>query len=363
MRRVATACTAALLALPAALCWGQAPSGTGPPATREAGSPQVELSVSQYAGQLAAIAQALRGGDRAGARASAEALKAARIVWQEEALAPDRGLLDETARVNTPAAAYALASRIERLAGAVRSAAPEETVVAHPEALARVTRRDDLAAGGSVDAHLSPPPLNPSERLLRLLDVVRDWATSGWKRIEAWLKRLWPRPRSPVASAAQMSRTTVVVLIAVGLATLLILLLAARAMAKPVDVVAESDAPQAAARRDDDPLSREPNEWERYAEELAAAGRRRESIRAWYHAVLTTLFRTGVLHYAKGRTNWEYVSDLSADLRWRATFVSLTRGFDVEWYGRDVSSPQVLAVYARDGRSVLRALGAGQAHA
>ena len=40
---------------------------------------------------------------------------------------------------------------------------------------------------------------------------------------------------------------------------------------------------------DDDPLSREANEWERYARELAAAGRAREAIRAWYHAVLVAL--------------------------------------------------------------------------
>ena len=62
-----------------------------------------------------------------------------------------------------------------------------------------------------------------------------------------------------------------------------------------------------ASQRDADPLSREQDEWEKYAAELAAAGRLREAIRAWYHAVLVGLFRAGLLHHHKGRTNWEYV--------------------------------------------------------
>jgi hypothetical protein len=93
---------------------------------------------------------------------------------------------------------------------------------------------------------------------------------------------------------------------------------------------------------DDDPLSREANEWERYARELAAAGRAREAIRAWYHAVLVALYRAGTLHYRKGRTNWEYVSAVPPGTGWRSGFVEMTRHFEREWYGRDRSTPEAL---------------------
>ena len=65
------------------------------------------------------------------------------------------------------------------------------------------------------------------------------------------------------------------------------------------------------SKRDEDPLSRGASEWERYAAQLAAAGRLREAIRAWYHAVLVTLYGANILHYRKGRTNWEYVAGLA----------------------------------------------------
>jgi hypothetical protein len=196
-----------------------------------------------------------------------------------------------------------------------------------------------------------------------MVEGLLDWTADAWNRIRNWLKRFWPRTARPVGDAAQMSRTTIIVLVVVALATILIAFLAVRAMLRPNDMPSEGATPGPAAPRDDDPLSREANEWEQYAEQLSAAGRRREAIRAWYHAVLVTLFRTGRLHYAKGRTNWEYVADLPPEPRWRATFIDLTRGFDLEWYGRDVSSPQALASYARHGRSVLRALGTEEAGA
>jgi hypothetical protein len=109
----------------------------------------------------------------------------------------------------------------------------------------------------------------------------------------------------------------------------------------------------AASQRDEDPLSRESTEWERYARELEAAGRTREAIRAWYHALLVTLFRRGTLHYQKGRTNWEYAAQLPPEARWRPDFVTLTRDFDREWYGRRNSEPDVLRDYASLVRRVL----------
>ena len=75
---------------------------------------------------------------------------------------------------------------------------------------------------------------------------------------------------------------------------------AVRSMRRRDAAEERGEAGEAAPERDEDPLSREAAEWERYAGELAAAGRRREAIRAWYHAVLVALFRAGRLHHQRG---------------------------------------------------------------
>ena len=366
MRRVALFCVAAVPVLWATLVCGQETAAGMPPAAADAPailSAPAQLSVAEYSARLDALARALSSGRYDEAHAAADSLKAARITWQQETLAPDTGLLEDAGRANTPAAAQRVARRVELLAQALRAAPTETAARAEPEALARVTHRDDLTSGGTIDARLTAPPLGPFERLQKLLERIDSWMTDAWKRLKPWLKRFWPSAPLPSVDPAQMSRTTTIVLLVVGLATLLIALLAVRAVFRQNDAPIQSETSQTAARLDDDPLSREASEWERYAEQLAAAGRRREAIRAWYHAVLVTLFRMGLLHHSRGRTNWEYVSDLSPELRWRALFVDLTRGFDLEWYGRDASSAQALAAYARHGRSVLRALEAGEAGA
>ena len=85
----------------------------------------------------------------------------------------------------------------------------------------------------------------------------------------------------------------------------------------------------------------------------------REAIRAWYHAVLVTLYRAGILHYRKGITNWEYVSALSPAHEWRPFFVSMTRLFDREWYGRHETTNDVLDSCAADARAIMGAIREG----
>jgi hypothetical protein len=116
------------------------------------------------------------------------------------------------------------------------------------------------------------------------------------------------------------------------------------------------EAGEVSSRADENPLSREAGEWERYAAELAAAGRLREAIRAWYHAVLVTLFRAGRLHHQQGRTNWEYVSQVGPEARWRPAFIELTQAFDREWYGRSQSAAEALRSYSGTARELLRAV-------
>jgi hypothetical protein len=114
----------------------------------------------------------------------------------------------------------------------------------------------------------------------------------------------------------------------------------------------QSEAPAMSAH-DADPLSRGANEWERYAAQLAAAGRTREAIRAWYHAVLVTLYSASILHFRKGRTNWEYVSMLAPSLTWRGRFVELTRQFEVEWYGLHESAEETLEECRETARQIM----------
>jgi hypothetical protein len=135
----------------------------------------------------------------------------------------------------------------------------------------------------------------------------------------------------------------IAVAIALALAGVAILYVRRRRRIGTPGAAEEAPAPPAA---DDDPLSREVGEWERYARELERAGRMREAVRAWYHAVLVALYRTGFVHYRRGRTNWEYVAALAPTLAVRAGFADLTRRFEREWYGRDESDPEALAATA-----------------
>jgi hypothetical protein len=112
--------------------------------------------------------------------------------------------------------------------------------------------------------------------------------------------------------------------------------------------------------RDDDPLSRGATEWERYAAQLAADGRFREAIRAWYHAVLVTCYAAGILHFRKGRTNWEYIASLAASTEWRPELIRLTQRFEHEWYGAEQSSEEAFEDCSEHARNVLAAVAASE---
>jgi hypothetical protein len=90
------------------------------------------------------------------------------------------------------------------------------------------------------------------------------------------------------------------------------------------------------------------------------SGRFREAIRAWYHAVLVTLFRSGLLHYRKDRTNWEYAYALGPELPWRPGFVDATRTFEQIWYGRRETPPDAAEAFARDARGILERIQGGR---
>jgi hypothetical protein len=312
------------------------------------------LSLTGYVAALDALRADLEAARLDEARAAAPALRAREISWANETLSPDPTVLDAVARVKTPAEARLQATRVRRLVEALAGDHGSATVAPQPDILSRMATAPEIQAGGEAP-RLRVEPLTFPQQVEATLLAVADWIVEALRKLGKWLRRLWPSPRTP--DEGEVGATaTVAVAFAVVVAVLLAIL-AVRAIRRgggaPMDAVSSGVV---SSSRDEDPLSREASEWESYARELARRRRWREAIRAWYHAVLVALFRSGLLHHQRGRTNWEYVSHLSPDLRWRAGFVSLTRRFDREWYGRRTSDGPALSECAREAREVLRAV-------
>ena len=149
-----------------------------------------------------------------------------------------------------------------------------------------------------------------------------------------------------------------IVLAGAGLAALLILD-AVRRRRGDSPLPATASGPLSSPR-DADPLSKSANEWELYAARLAEARNYREAVRAWYHAVLVTLYRGGALHYRQGRTNWEYYYSLPQRVTWRSQFLDVIQRFEIEWYGKSSSNADDLADYSRRAGALIAELREGK---
>jgi len=200
---------------------------------------------------------------------------------------------------------------------------------------------------------------NASDRILSVGTAIGkawEWAVDKLGDFFEWLGGFWPETKADEKETTHNIRGIVI-----GLAIVIAALIAALAWnavrrgRRATPELLTSAAPAMSAR-DEDPLSRASNEWEKYAAQLAAAARYREAIRAWYHAVLVTLYSASILHFRKGRTNWEYVSALSPSLSWRRQFIELTRRFESEWYGATESNPEALDDCGRSARAILSAV-------
>jgi hypothetical protein len=249
---------------------------------------------------------------------------------------------------------------------AVRQALPREAPPSPPapdDALLRRAQQAEkqaaLPEGGEVAAAL---PLRPSlpQRFLDALASAWSWTKDAFRRLWDWFSKLWPQ-RAPKRPESGTLGTTLVVVVLVVLVGGMLGWLAVAALRRSGRAKSAESQPERASEKDDDPLSREQDEWEAYASELARAGRLREAIRAWYHAVLVALFRSGRLQHRKGRTNWEYVARLPAETAWRPELIELTRRFDREWYGRERSSPEALRECAGGAKAILAQVRAERA--
>jgi Domain of unknown function (DUF4129) len=224
-----------------------------------------------------------------------------------------------------------------------------------PKLLQQVAKEQDvpeLTAGGDIETDLVPDtPL--AERIgLSIIEMLR-WIGRKIVRFVEWIDDLFPDGKRTVRGMTVGMRWIVV-----GVVTAIVLLIVYLALVvigrgrKGGPDVVTSAAPARSAR-DDDPLSRGATEWERYAEQLAGAERFREAIRAWYHAVLVTCYAAGVLHFRKGRTNWEYIASLPPATPWRAEFIRLTERFEQDWYGSLNSSRDAYDDCTAHARAVL----------
>lgn len=314
-----------------------------------------DLPVAAYQERLAGIDARLRGGDWVGARTEARELLDDRIAYGDETLEPDLSILRPLADAPNADAARAAAPRLARLVEELAETRATAPPPSDPAVLEEVRARQavaELPQGGQ----LPKKRTSLLETIGEVLEPFARWVREAWESFLEWLADLFPdEERKPVFLGMDLATVvTIVVILCAALAAWLGWRAFRNRRRRGAPVVAESAPPPPAT--DDDPLSRGASEWERYAAELAAAGRFREAIRAWYHAVLVHLFRRGALHYRKGRTNWEYVAALAPGYAWRPDFIELTRCFEREWYGRDASEAEALREAEDRSRTLLSSL-------
>lgn len=299
-------------------------------------------TLDEYVAGLTRIDAALHGGRLDDARAEARRLEPMDIDWPNGRFHADAALL--TSIVNAKQADVHLMERLETTIAELRRASTAPAAGRNDHALLdKIAREEEVAkprAGGEAVAD-DELTTNSMVRFSQATSRAMKWIADKLTEFFEWLMRFWPEPKAKEKGKGGIRG------IAIGVAVVIAILIAALAYAalrrsrRRREAPLQSAAPAMSAR-DEDPLSRGVNEWERYAAQLAAAGRTREAIRAWYHAVLVTLYSASILHFRKGRTNWEYVAMLAPSLAWRGDFVELTRRFEVEWYGLHESAEEAL---------------------
>jgi hypothetical protein len=309
------------------------------------------IPLAQYVNSLTNIKTLLD------AKQSDAARAAARELAMVEVDSPNGHFTADTALLNAIATTGKADARLAATIAALRNTMPP---AAQPPVDAKLLERlraretpDALREGGEIPG----VPTSTDTRIETIAEKIAkafSWLRDKILQFFDWILSWWPQDR-----VRQLNESfggtpwvvAIVVILIVGLLVVLALEVVRRSRRREPLAVATSDP--VASRADEDPLSRGANEWERYAAQLAAAGRIREAIRAWYHAVLVTLYGAGILHFRKGRTNWEYISALSPELAWRSEFIQLTQRFEQEWYGHDASGVESLDDCSARARRIL----------
>jgi hypothetical protein len=313
------------------------------------------LTLNEYTATLTRIRNLIATGDVSTARAEANTLAGDDVVWANGRFHTDTTLVAEVNKAKPRD--LAVETRIDATIAAFRTAAPSNAAAIDQALLLRLQREQtpaELHRGGDIRGVQPRTPM--LVRMANAITAAAKWIGDKIMKFVDWLSRFWPKDdpkKKPASSAMRWTVGTLVGLILLILAVLAFEVI--RRSRKRTREVVEESTPLTSTR-DDDPLSRGANEWERYAAQLAAAGRFREAIRAWYHAVLVTLYGANILHYRKGRTNWEYVAAVGPEHAWRARLIELTRHFEHEWYGSDDSSSDALDACSATARSIIDAV-------
>jgi hypothetical protein len=323
-------------------------------------APHPRLTLDQYVAALERLHSLVATNQLDAAHAEAKQLAGAEVSSPLGPFVADDLLLDDVGRVTR--VDRGLLDRLERALAELRAAGAGRAAPPDPKLLRQVAQEQHVPGfvpGGEVLKTVQNASL--LERIAGSIADMVKWIGEKLEKLLEWLIDLLPRTapseKNPTGGIRWMVVAVVVaiVLLIAGLA-IEVIRRSRRGRAQAV----QSSEPIGSAR-DDDPLSRGATEWERYAAQLAAAGRFREAIRAWYHAVLVTCYGAGILHFRKGRTNWEYVASLAPSIAWRPELIELTRRFEQEWYGADQSTSDANAECGERARRILESLHRGAA--
>jgi len=314
------------------------------------------LTLGDYEASLMRMRSFIAAGRVDAARAEAKSIASSEVESANGRFKTDSTLLAEVNAAKPRD--LGVEGRIDATLAALRSSSPMTSAAVDRALLQRLQREQsvtELKRGGDIHGVEAKTPL--TKRIRDAIVAAARWTAEKIVKFAEWLGRFWPDSETKKKPAGSPTiRWTVgalvgLILLVLGVLAFEVIRRSRKASARAVEVSAP-----VASSRDDDPLSRGANEWERYAAQLAAAGRTREAIRAWYHAVLVTLYGANVLHFRKGRTNWEYVAAVAPEHSWRPLFIQLTRRFEEEWYGSETSAGEALDECSAAARRILDAV-------
>lgn len=325
---------------------------------------QETLTSTEYKARLGEIRSDIDAGDLESARRRATELQSVRVRQDGVDFSPDPTVLRPLAGAKDLEAAREGVKRLSALREAL-DAVPSRPVEPPDVPLLERLRLEEAERIVNPDGRIGGPELQKPSIPKTLREWLYDLGMRLWEfvgkilsKFFRWLFSLLFGGMGTNSMGHGMTwmvmGLVVLILGAVGIVAYVTLRQRRTAEVQTVTTEARS------AARDEDPLSRSSNEWERFAAELMGSGRFREAIRAWYHAVLVTLFRAGLLHYRKDRTNWEYAYALGPDLPWRPGFVDATRTFEQVWYGRREAPPDAAEAFASDAKRILDKVRGGK---
>lgn len=319
------------------------------------------LALPQYREKLAAIQAALEKSDLAATQIAARELEGATIQSSGASFDSDSSILAPLLKAKNSGDAKTLEPRIKALLNAlpVNDAAMPPTATTNAAGIEQLERlrHDEALSLPPKDGEISGDEIVNSSVFKAIRDAAIDfknWLADLGERFLRWLRTLFPSEKSTAGPGGISNLVLKIAVVAFAAAAIVmtIYILRKNDALKSSSGGALSDVPKTSSK-DADPTSRNAAQWEQYAAQLAAAGQHREAIRACYHAQLAALFRSGILNYRKGRTNWEYCYALPAHAAWRERFLDLTRYFEHEWYGRHQSAADDYAVYASATKQLL----------